>query len=187
MARRGLGPDLIEPALRTLERCGVVPALWPPPAAPPRWKADGPASSVRGPGCDAGPGRPGGPGPPAHALTRLLPGPGPAATVRAHRQPSLPDPGWPGALRRPSGRPGSMGAVSTGHGERHHLGRPYRRGLRQPNLPPPIWPEVQRAAAFCWPSAAGRDAGLPRGQGARATISQPAGLRLRTPRRPCSN
>ena len=175
VARRGLGPDLIEPALRALERCGVVPAYGRPPAATSRWRADEPASSASATqevtlGQDdrvvlALP---------PHALARLLPdldlpqrfepivnlhfpiGAGPVRFV-----------GLLGGLAQwVLFRPG-MASVTISAAR-------AAVDLPAADLAARVWPEVQRAADVCRPSAAGRDAGLPRGQGATGH-DQPAG------------
>ena len=187
VARRGLGPDLIEPALRTLERCGVVPAY---------------GHRLRHLQVEGGRARKLGFGDqdvtlgqddrvvlalPAYALARLLPG----LDLPQRFEPivNLHFPIEAGPVRFVGLLGGLAQWVLFRPGMASVTISAARTAVDLPaaELAARIWPEVQRAAASV---GLRLPAAMPTCRVVkerRATISQPAGLRLRTPRRPYSN
>ena len=184
-ARPRAGPDRACSAHpRALRR---RPGLWPPPATPPGRGRTGPQARLRGPGCDAGPGRPVVLALPAHALARLLPG----LDLPQRFEPivNLHFPIEAGPVRFVGLLGGLAQWVLFRPGMASVTISAARTAVDLPaaELAARIWPEVQRAAASVGLRLPAAMPACRVVKERRATISQPAGLRLRTPRRPYSN
>jgi hypothetical protein len=187
VARRGLGPDLIEPALRALDHCGVVPAF---------------GHRLRRLQVEGGQARKLAFGDqdvtlrrddrvvlalPTHALARLLPD----LDLPQRFDPivNLHFPIGAGTLRFVGLLGGLAQWVLFRPGMASVTISAARTAVDLPaaELAARTWPEVQRAAASVGLQLPGAMPACRVVKERRATISQSAGLRLRVPRQPYSN